>query len=78
MNRPKLELIVGGFQDAEGNLHDVYAYTVGSMCVFDPYSSECGRFNADPLKDYGLTPEDVQALNDANMALLGFVPKAGS
>lgn len=42
--------------------------------VFDPRSSECGRFQVDPLESYGVSPELLAELDAKNLTLLGFVP----
>lgn len=54
-------------QDAEGN--PAYAYSIRGMAIVDPHRSECGRFEADPARDYGLTPQELTDLDDANAQL---------
>lgn len=61
--RRKMELI----ENAEGAR--VYAFTIKDMCIDDPRLSECGRFAVDPIKQYGLRPEEISALEDANSRL---------
>lgn len=59
------ELILG--EDAEGNT--AYGYEVNDFFITDPTVSECGRFTAHPLRDYGLTNAEVRALQMANRDL---------
>ncbi len=46
-----------------------YAYSIRGMAIEDPYVSECGRFQADPAKDYGLMPQEAAELVEANARL---------
>jgi hypothetical protein len=45
---------------------EVYAYDLNDFCIFDVMHSECGRFAVDPCEYYGLTPEEVAAIQKAN------------
>src|SRR5690554_4045693 len=45
----------------------VIGIEVGGMFIYDPYKSECGRFEVDPRQSYGLTAEqalEIKYLND--------------
>lgn len=46
-----------------------YAYSIRDFVIEDPTHSECGRFPVDPLKNYGLRPLEVIALDHANALL---------
>lgn len=54
-------------QDAQGN--PAYAYSIRGMAIVEPHKSECGRFEADPARDYGLTPQELTDLDVANAQL---------
>lgn len=43
--------------------------TEDEFCVVDPFSSSCGRFKADPERDYGVTREQVRGWWDAVQVL---------
>lgn len=49
--------------------HPTFGFVIDDVFVTDPYASECGRFTADPARDYGLTPEDAKALAALNEGL---------
>jgi hypothetical protein len=36
------------------------------MFIFDPFKSECGRFEVDPTETYGLSSEDASQLSALN------------
>jgi hypothetical protein len=59
------ELILG--EDAEGG--PAYGYVINDFFIVDPTVSECGRFDAHPLRDYGLTNAEVRKLVRANAEL---------
>jgi len=42
----------------------------GSFIV-DPTASECGRFEVDPIKEYGLTQKQVESILEHNKDLYG-------
>lgn len=44
----------------------VIGIVVNDMHIFDPFQSECGRFEVDPVSAYGLTIEDAHALRELN------------
>jgi hypothetical protein len=46
-----------------------YCYRIDGMWIGHPRLSECGRFAVDPLDYYGLTPEELAALDAANGSL---------
>jgi len=46
----------------------VYAYETGDFTVYDPYTSECGRFTVDPMEVYGITPMQAEGLHALNVA----------
>jgi len=48
------------------NDEPVYAVEVNGMTIYNPRMSECGRFDVDPLKAYGLDEQTVQALAALN------------
>lgn len=44
----------------------VLGFSVNDMFIHNPLLSECGRFEVDPVKTYGISVEDAQALNALN------------
>jgi hypothetical protein len=44
----------------------VYAYDLHDFCIYNVRMTECGRFEVDPCEYYGLTPEEVAAIDKAN------------
>jgi hypothetical protein len=44
----------------------VYAIELDGMTIYNPFMSECGRFNVDPLQAYGLDNKTVEALTFLN------------
>jgi hypothetical protein len=44
--------------ESEGQL----GFDVDGIFIADPFISECGRFEADPIKDYGLTASQVEEI----------------
>lgn len=40
------------------------------MAIVDLYSSSCGRFEADPIKDYGINTEDAELIKQHNKVSL--------
>lgn len=40
------------------------------MAIVDLYSSSCGRFEADPLQEYGINTEDAELLKQHNKVSL--------
>lgn len=54
--------------DGNDKVIDCFAYYIRKvdMHIVDPFASECGRFRVDPMKQYGITPEDAEALVTAN------------
>lgn len=49
-----------------------YAYSIRDLVIEDPTLSECARFDANPLTDYGLRPQEVVALERANALLKAY------
>ena len=43
------------YKPSDGEL----GFTHNGVWITDPFVSECGRFQADPIKDYGLTDKQV-------------------
>jgi len=39
--------------------------------IIDPTTSECGRFEVDPIKEYGLTQKQVDRILEHNKDLYG-------
>ncbi len=39
--------------------HGQHGLMQNNVFITDPFVSECGRFPADPIEDYGLTDEQV-------------------
>jgi hypothetical protein len=60
----RLELI----QDPGGV--PVYAFAFKDMYIHKPHRSECTRFEVDPMQCYGLRPNEVTALHQANALLI--------
>ena len=44
----------------------VYAYVAKGFEIYNPFFSECGRFEVDPFNYYEITHEEVQYLIDLN------------
>jgi hypothetical protein len=65
----RLQSAPDGRIDDEGVGQPTYSYPINGMSVYDPRMSDCGRFEVDPMQAYGLTPEDVAALDEANRSL---------
>jgi hypothetical protein len=62
----KIEFSV--FFDVNGVACIGFTDEASGVWISDPRKSTCGRFEADPVKDYGLTKEqvvDLLALNDS-------------
>jgi hypothetical protein len=72
------ELIRGN--DPQSNPEDsaVYGYRIGGEFLFDPRSSADGRMTVDPLAAYGVTPEELAALDAANLELRRSIPRVGA
>lgn len=51
-------------QDVNGELK--FALLVNGTEIIDPYLSECGRFDVDPVAYYGIDAATAQALTDLN------------
>ena len=47
----------------------VLGFEVNNFFIFDPFQSECGRFVANPLQDYGIPLEDAQKLMKLNAVI---------
>jgi len=47
----------------------VYAYVIRGTAISDPHRSECGRFAVNPIGRYGLTADEISALEQANAHL---------
>jgi hypothetical protein len=80
MNRPPSEIInkkleLGDMPNADGDRVAVYGYRIKHLFIYDPRSSECGRLEVDPLKAYGLSFDELTALDAANLRLHGEVPR---
>lgn len=43
-----------------------WGYALKGFLITDPRSSECGRFDADPVAYYGLTEDELSLLDEAN------------
>ena len=50
------------------NNEPVFAYSINDRAIYDPTMSDCSRFEVDPYEAYGLTPEQVEALHQLNVA----------
>ena len=44
----------------------VYAYKTKGFEIYNPFFSECGRFEVDPFDYYGLTKAETRFLIDLN------------
>ena len=44
----------------------VYAYIAKGFEIYNPFFSECGRFEVDPYDYYGITHTEAQYLIDLN------------
>ena len=53
--------------DAQG--HPAFGFECDGMFITDPSRSDCGRFAADPERDYGLLAAAAAKLAEANSAL---------
>lgn len=71
------ELTMGGYVEADGTPIVVYGYRINGEFVFDPRSSVDGRNTADPLLTYGVTSEELVALDIANLVLNGAISRVG-
>jgi hypothetical protein len=69
------ELELGDLIEEDGEVTPVYGYALKDFFIFDPRSSECGRFWVDPFETYGVTLEELRALDEANRKLRGSVPR---
>jgi len=47
----------------------VFGFSINDMFIVDPYVSECGRFNVDPVETYGISKEDADNLVKLNKIL---------
>jgi hypothetical protein len=58
----------------------IYAYAINDQWIEDPHISETAEFPVDPLEHYGLRPEEVSALSEANRQLRSEIeaPVAGA
>lgn len=45
----------------------VFAYSINATSIFNPYTSECGRFKVEPSV-YGLSKAQADALHGLNVA----------
>lgn len=67
---PKFSHPVGVGEGYVGNDYlPVIGLSVRDTFIYDPKASECGRFPADPEKDYGISPEEVAQLAGLNEAI---------
>ena len=48
-------------RDSLGFVHECFFIT-------EPFTSECGRFEVDPMKEYGLTQQQVHEMDKFNQA----------
>ena len=53
--------------DFEGN--PIKAIVINDFEITNPFISECGRFDVNPIEYYGLTQEQVSQLTIANNIL---------
>ena len=44
----------------------VYAYVVKGFEIYNPFFSECGRFEVNPFEYYGITQAEAQYLINLN------------
>jgi hypothetical protein len=59
-------LETGEAPSADGGQVPAEGYTINGTFIVDPRRSECGRFEVDPAEYYGLTEQEVTALERAN------------
>ena len=46
----------------DGSLLPAWYADIRGMAITNPYLSDCGRFEVDPLAHYGITPEQADQL----------------
>ena len=63
MHQFKLPLQKGDDPDTD---LPVLGFPINGMFIFDPFKSECGRFEVDPTETYGLSIEDASQLAALN------------
>lgn len=54
----------------------VFGFTHQWMAIFDPTLSDCGRFEVNPLQEYGLDAQSVAGLAEINRMLSAMVDAA--
>lgn len=65
-----ITLITGEYTDFEGNtFHNAMFFTTDDMTIVDPFTSECGRFDVDPVETYGLPMHKAHEMVDHNKSL---------
>lgn len=65
-----MKLYIGGALDKEGYQVEALVFLHDGMEIFNPYESECTRFEVDPISYYGLSQCEVDRLVTANATLL--------
>lgn len=59
---------LGEALDVSGVMTPAYGFEHDGVFIVNPYASDCGRFHADPLSAYQLTPAEARELADLNAA----------
>ncbi|SDK22820.1 hypothetical protein SAMN05192566_0711 [Methylophilus rhizosphaerae] len=69
---PSHEFELENSQDFEGEdlPEQLISVIHEDMAIVDLFSSSCGRFEADPLKEYGINTEDAELLKQHNKVSL--------
>lgn len=47
----------------------VFGFEHDGMFIHDPFVSDCGRFEVDPVQTYGIAQDEAEALRTLNRAL---------
>lgn len=48
----------------------VFGFEHDGMFIYDPFLSDCGRFQVDPVEAYGITRQEAEGLVTLNRALV--------
>ena len=59
-----------GLYSMDGHCTHVCGFTHKGIFVTNPFQSDCGRFEADPEKDYGLNHEELVEIFGENYKIL--------
>ena len=59
------------YKDASIPGCEILGFDYDGMFITDPTTSECGRFEVDPIKEYGLTQKQLERILEHNKDLYG-------